>query len=100
MGRAGSRHTSARVTAERWTESGSYAQARARRLAILADFFRSPSVVATFLLLMLLSWLTVSAVMTLRTGRHGAGHTAHRQDGHTQPTMPPTVRAITGAPRS
>ncbi len=66
---------------------------------MLADFFRSPVVVEVFLLVMLLAWLTVSAVMMLRTGRRGAGHAAGRQEGGTTPTMPPAARAITGAPR-
>jgi hypothetical protein len=67
---------------------------------MLAEFFRSPVVAEMFLLLLLLAWLTVSAVMTIRSGHHGAEPIEQRRDATTRPVMPPAARAITGAPRS
>ena len=66
---------------------------------MLAEFFRSPALVEVVLLLMLLAWLTASAVMTVRSGRRSEEPEAPRREVLLHPTFPPAVRAITGAPR-
>lgn len=66
---------------------------------MLAEFLRSPAVVETFLLLMLLAWLGGSAAMTLLAGQRDVEPAEQRREGQPGPTMPPAARAVTGAPR-
>jgi hypothetical protein len=67
---------------------------------MLADLIRSQAVVEVFFLLMLLGWLTASAVMMLRSGGRPVEPADQALEARRRATMPPAARAVTGAPRS
>ena len=67
---------------------------------MLVEFFRSPEVIDTFLLLMLLGWLGGSAIMTLLSRASQDESLFTGRERVSQASLPPQARAITGAPRA
>lgn len=71
------------------------------QMLMVENFFRSPAVADTILLMMLLAWLGGSAIMTWL-----AGHDDHRlsdngerrpdHQAHTASTFPPAATQVTG----